>query len=307
MPRLNAAMPSIPLVTLCVGVGVLLLLHAGPVRASLKPWWCGINISENRRVELADSLLEEIFHIDSFGKSLLRSIPGLMNVSYCDNVIANFPRSPVADVDTDLLQIPNAFWNLSVLQFAYRSLFWQWRAGLSHLNKQYEAHLEMFGILLDHSYGSIELNMQADRCSCGDDNCTLNYPTNETWEKVTRLLNPSSWPRCCNLLRFLGRIIARVIQTLSTVKRNVAQLHFSNRDEIGSAWYMCKVKKTIPNDSCAVWTCCILDLIHLHSVHISSLWPYTFGLGTLYTSFHYFQALTIDNIWFLRSISSQIC
>lgn len=254
MARLEAGMTSTTLVTLFVAVGVLLLVkhaHAAPVMASMTPWWCGISISENRSAELAGSLLQEIFDINNFRNRLI-DITGLRNVRYCDNVIANFPRSPVADVDTDLLQIPNAFWNLSVLQFAYRSLFWQWKTELSHSNNEYEAHLEMFGILLDHIYGTIELNMKADRCSCGDDNCTLSYPTKETWEKVTSLLNPNSWPRCCNLMRFLGRIIARVIQTLSTVRRNIGQLHFRNREEPDSVWYMCDVKKTIPKDSCAV-------------------------------------------------------
>lgn len=240
--EMNTGMPVATLVALCTAFGV----HGAPVTSDAEPWWCEISMSESRRTNLADSTVQEISHVDRFANRLFNEIPGLQGRGrYCHSV--QFPRSPVSRfANTELLRIANYFWDLSVLQYAYRSMLGQWI-----LQGRNESLLETFGILLDHSYGTTERNLQADRCSCGGDNCTLNYPTTETWKAVTRLVSQqNSRPRCCTQMHFLSSIIARVKQTLRSVRLNVGDLHLKGKEEMGSVWYMCNVQKTIPKELC---------------------------------------------------------
>ena len=247
MSRSNTGMRAITLVALCAAAGVLLLVkqvHGAPT-PPMAPWWCQITISNDKRLELAESTIEEMSQVERFATKVLNATPTLKARGYCDMV--HFPRSPFAGFDdAGLLQAADAFWDLAVLQFAYRSLL-----GQQILEGTNDSRLEMFGILLDHSYVATERILRAGQCSCGEDNCTVAYPTTETWNSVTRLVDQASRPYCCTQKRFLGSIIARVSETVVKVKRTIGELYVGDREEMGSVWYMCDVSKMIPEDSCA--------------------------------------------------------
>lgn len=244
---MNTGMRAITLVALCAAAGVLLLVkqvHGAPTPPTA-PWWCQITISNDKRLELAESTIEEMSQVERFATKVLNATPALKARGYCDMV--HFPRSPFAGFDdAGLLQAADAFWDLAVLQFAYRSLL-----GQRILEGTNDSRLEMFGILLDHSYVATERILRAGQCSCGEDNCTVAYPTTETWNSVTRLVDQASRPYCCTQKRFLGSIIARVSETVVKVKRTIGELYVGDREEMGSVWYMCDVSKMIPEDSCA--------------------------------------------------------
>lgn len=240
------------LVALCVAVGALPTGKC--VTGALEPWWCRVHVSEDNLEKLVESTLEEMMQVQRFATSLLnkdQKTCGLKDdCSSSDSDNVYIPPSPVAKYN-DIGSVADAFWNLSVLHFAYQSVLGQqlWNYSTTEL-----AHLEMFGILLHHTYVATERILRAGQCSCGCENCTLEYPSTEDWNSVTCVDCPIC--RSCTLECYLDSIIERVKQTVVAMQGPIIRWYLNDNDPGGAAWYMCAIRDTVLHNSSATQNSC---------------------------------------------------